>query len=33
MTDLISALVSDHDEEASMVGLNAISNESRYPWV
>jgi hypothetical protein len=33
VTDLVSTLVSDHDEETSMVGFNAICDECWYPRV
>jgi len=33
VTNLISSLVSDHDEETSMVGFNAICDECWYPRV
>jgi hypothetical protein len=32
-TNLISSLVTDHDEETSMVGFDAICDECWYPRV
>jgi hypothetical protein len=33
VTNLISTLVSDHNEEASMIGFDAICDECWNPWV